>query len=232
MITSHTHRAIFVHIPKTAGTSVTALIEPQLRWNDLVLGGTTFGEQINLAYKQRFGISKHAWARNIRSVVGEDIWARYFTFAIVRRPYTRIASFYAWTRIMVNRAATDSPVWSWPATDAFLQSKSFSEFIRHEKFLTSISGQPQADWVCDETASCIVDFVGRCEHLEETVKTITMQIGLTAGPLGVQNTSTADHPVGSCCNARMITISSAIFIGAILICSAMILTLGFEQNIW
>ena len=97
---------------------------------------------------------------------------------------------------MVNRAATDSPVWSWPATDAFLQSKSFSEFIRHEKFLTSISGQPQADWVCDETASCIVDFVGRCEHLEETVKTITMQIGLTAGPLGVQNTSTADHPVG------------------------------------
>ena len=49
MIISHTHRAIFVHIPKTAGTSITALIEPALRWNDLVLGGTTFGERIQAA---------------------------------------------------------------------------------------------------------------------------------------------------------------------------------------
>jgi hypothetical protein len=37
MIISHTHRAIFVHIPKTAGTSISALFEPHLRWNDLVI---------------------------------------------------------------------------------------------------------------------------------------------------------------------------------------------------
>ena len=74
MIISNTHRAIFVHVPKTAGTSITSLLAPALRWNDLVLGGTTFGERIQAAYKERFGLFKHARARDIRQVVGEEVW--------------------------------------------------------------------------------------------------------------------------------------------------------------
>lgn len=195
MIISHTHRAIFVHIPKTAGTSITALIDPHLRWNDLVLGGTAFGERIQPAYQERFGLSKHMRARDIRRVVGEEMWADYFSFAIVRHPYTRIISFYNWKRAAVSRAAADSPLWSWPATEAFQQSRSFSEFIRHEKFLTSRAGQPQADWVCDDDERCLVDFVGRFEQLGATIDTIAARLGLASTDLGVHNASAADRPL-------------------------------------
>ena len=39
MIISHTHRLIFVHIQKTAGTSVTVALDPFMGWNDIILGG-------------------------------------------------------------------------------------------------------------------------------------------------------------------------------------------------
>jgi hypothetical protein len=40
MIVSHTHKFIFVHINKCAGTSVTKALLPYLGENDLVLGFT------------------------------------------------------------------------------------------------------------------------------------------------------------------------------------------------
>ena len=195
MIISHTHRAIFVHIPKTAGTSITNLIEPVLQWNDLVLGGTEFGERLQEAYRKRFGLSKHMLARDIRRVVGDDIWADFFKFAIVRHPYTRLVSFYNWKRGAVSRAAPDSPVWSWPATEAFRQSSSFGEFIRHEKFIASRASWPQADWVCDEAGRCIVDFVGRFEDLGTAIQTVANRLGLPSGDLGVHNPSESDRPL-------------------------------------
>ena len=194
MIISNTHRAIFVHVPKTAGTSITSLLAPALRWNDLVLGGTTFGERIQAAYKERFGLSKHARARDIRQVVGEEVWSGYFSFAIVRHPYARVVSFYNWKRGAVSRAAADAPVWSWTATEAFVQSRSFSEFIRHEKFLASVATQPQAEWLCDDDGRCIVDFVGRFENLQAAADTITARLGLPPAPLGMHNRSEYDRP--------------------------------------
>lgn len=194
MFISNTHRAIFIHVPKTAGTSITNLVEPEFRWNDVVLGGSTFGERIQLAYRDRFGLYKHSSALAIRNVVGEELWSSYFTFAMVRHPYTRVASFYNWKRGAVNRAAPDSPVWKWPATEAFLQSRNFSEFIRHERFLASPAGRPQADWVCDENGRCIVDFVGRYEELPTCIETIAARLGLGSTSLGVHNRSEPDGP--------------------------------------
>lgn len=196
MIISNTHRAIFVHVPKTAGTSITALFEPALRWNDLVLGGTAFGERLEAAYKERFGLNKHMWARDIRRVVGHEVWTTSYTFAIVRHPYQRLVSFYNWQKAAVSRAAEDSPIWSWPATEAYRRSGSFSEFIRHETFLAARVGKPQAEWVCDEQGHCIVDFVGRFEQLEAAIDTIATRLGLASVRLGMHNASGAECPPG------------------------------------
>ena len=194
MFISNTHRAIFVHIPKTAGTSITNLVEPELRWNDVVLGGSTFGERVQLAYRDRFGLFKHSPARAIRNVIGEELWKAYFTFAVVRHPYTRIASFYNWTRDAVERASPDAQVWKWPATEAFLKTGSFSEFIRHEQFRSSRAGKPQVDWVCDDDGRCILDLVGRFEELPACIETIASRLGLGPVRLGRHNESSSDEP--------------------------------------
>lgn len=195
MIISNTHRAIFVHIPKTAGTSITNLIEPALRWNDLVLGGTTFGERIQAAYQERFGLSKHMRARDIRRVVGEELWANSFTFAIVRHPYARVASFYAWLRRALRCAPDDAPIRSWPHAQACLETGTVSEFIRHRKFLDSpLASAPQADWVCAEDGRCIVEFVGRFENLPESVSTIASRLGLGTARLERLNATAGESP--------------------------------------
>lgn len=197
MIISHTHRCIFIHVPKTAGTTIAGLFEPALRWNDLVLGGTGFGERINAAYRERFGLFKHARARDVRAVVGEAMWDDSFSFAFVRHPYDRLASFYAWQRDAVGRAAPDAPVWSWPATRAYLRTGSFSAFIRDELFLESLAGQPQAEWVCDDAGRCIVDFIGRFEALAAGIATVAARTGLPAGPVEVRNRSPHERPPGT-----------------------------------
>lgn len=40
MIVNHTHKFIFVHVPKSAGTSVTQMFSEYSSYRDLEVGGT------------------------------------------------------------------------------------------------------------------------------------------------------------------------------------------------
>jgi len=195
MIISNSHNFIFVHILKTAGTSICAALDPTLRWNDVILGGTVFGEQVNGPYKDRFGLLKHATARQIRAVVGEDVWASFFTFAVVRHPYTRMVSFYTWLEKSIQKAGPEAAIWTWPSTKGFVESKTFSEFIRNEKFLHAMASHPQGDWVCDDQGRCIVDYVGRFEDLSSVRAMISDRIGVDLVPLARHNPSAGPKPL-------------------------------------
>ena len=64
----HNIKAIFIHIPKTAGTSI-----------ERTLGNTQFGG--------------HSYAKTIKKKYPEE-WNNYYKFTIVRDPFTRFASAY------------------------------------------------------------------------------------------------------------------------------------------
>jgi hypothetical protein len=190
MIISNSHKFIFVHVMKTAGTSVSAAIDPYLRWNDVAIGGTRFGEQIQPAFRERFGLHKHSTASEIRAVVGGDVWSSYFTFTVVRHPYDRIVSLYTWLHKTLRNARPDATEWSWPVATAFRESSSFSGFIRHEQFRQSLGGRPQVEWTCDDDGHCIVDFVGRFEDLDAARTTISNRSGVNLEPFARHNAST------------------------------------------
>lgn len=195
MIISNSHEFIFVHVLKTGGTTVCAALEPFLRWNDLILGGTAFGERLNGPYRERFGLRKHSTAREIRAVVGDETWTRYFTFAFVRHPYARTVSFYAWLANAVRRNPDPAaPVWSWPSTQAFVESRDFPEFIRHAKFLETEAARPQFESICGDAGRCIVDFTGRLEDLDAGMRTVSDRLGLVIKPLGRLNSSSDERP--------------------------------------
>jgi hypothetical protein len=78
MLVSHRARAIFVHIQKTAGSS----IEAALRDHDPEAGPHLVGGR------------RHVHAVELRDVVGPDVWGRYFKFAFVRNPWDRLLSWY------------------------------------------------------------------------------------------------------------------------------------------
>ena len=74
MIVNHSHKFIFVHVPKAAGTSVSELFSKFSAYSDLEVGGTELGVALQKAYKRRFGLSKHSTAEVIRAIVGEETW--------------------------------------------------------------------------------------------------------------------------------------------------------------
>ena len=94
MIIFNSKKIIFFHIPKCAGTSITNLLDDALLWNDLVIGGTPYGEYLQDTWSSKFGIYKHTSPSELKSVIGQKAYKSYKKFVISRNPLTRFFSAY------------------------------------------------------------------------------------------------------------------------------------------
>jgi hypothetical protein len=197
MIISNGKRFIFVHIPKTGGTSITQAIAPSLRWNDVICGGTAYGEKIGPPYEAQFGLWKHSLAGQIKAVVGDEVWADYFTFGFVREPYGRMRSLYTYTEGLVRsyglqrhlwRLRSDKAPWNWAFIRAYLGSNGFSEFIRHPLLESTSVARPMSDYLTED-GRIIVDFVGKMENMTSDFGQVAARIGAHDLELGQANRS-------------------------------------------
>jgi tetratricopeptide (TPR) repeat protein len=168
-IINNTHRFIFVHIPKCGGTSITRMFSHLNRYNDLELGGTPYGEVLENIFSQRYGFGKHSRGPQIRSVVGDDLWQRYYKFATVRNPFSRAISTYSYMKenehhykdmqhVSDFNAFVASGLWDLPGESRMLQ--------------------PQAEWLIDADGSMVVDDIFHLETLAEHLPAIARRIGL------------------------------------------------------
>ena len=123
MIINHTYRFIFLHVPKTAGTSVTRWLSTLTGWNDIELGGTHYGEEIQAIYGRRFKLHKHSPAAQVRAIIGEPTWSAYYKFAVVRDPFDRLVSTYQFYR-----------EWEHPAVAPVKAMSNFEEFLYSDFF--------------------------------------------------------------------------------------------------
>lgn len=114
MIISHKHKFIFIKCGKVAGTSIEIALRPFLGKEDIVTPVVDHDE----AYAKENGIPgpqnyknidhynqrvkrgsrgiyyEHAWAYEIRGIVGSKIWNNYYKFAIERDPREKALSTY------------------------------------------------------------------------------------------------------------------------------------------
>lgn len=168
MIVNHSHRFIFVHVPKAAGTSVSELFSKFSAYSDLEVGGTELGEALQNAYKRRFRLTKHSTAQEIRAVVGDETWKGYYSFAFVRDPYARAQStFHFMKRWHGNKDMKQL---------AFMEEfKDFRSFVMSEIFEKQTAHRllwPQTRWLMDAEGRRMVDFIGRLESLDEDIHTV------------------------------------------------------------
>lgn len=202
MIVSNSNKYIFVHITKAAGTSIKSMLGDSLEWNDVVLGKTKKGEHFNQLYCNAYKLDKHSYAADIRKVVGEEIWGNYFTFSFVRNPYARIVSLYSFIENMINARGIEKyfrnlqiyknrrhEMWQWPVTQAVLETRNFSEFIRNKNFLKARGAQPQVSWILDDRGECIIDYIGKVECLNENYRDVTNKIGIENSDIEKKNVS-------------------------------------------
>lgn len=176
-VISNSRRFIFVHIPKTGGSSVTYHLTTLTRWNDIEIGCTPFGKAMLRFFRDRFGIGKHATAAQIRGIVGEKIWTKYRTFAVVRNPYQRVVSSY---NFMKNwNAGGGAP----KETDIIRDFDTFESFVLGDYWRSGgFEGifLPQSHWVTEpgKPRSIIVDEVLKLEDLLDDCSALNAMLGL------------------------------------------------------
>jgi len=183
---SHAHRTIFVHIPKTAGTSVEAVLGMHGDKHDIGIR-PYFNQEVD--HEHLYGRDlQHLTAAELRNLLRRDgVFDRYFKFSIVRNPWDRVVSVLAWS----------DQKW---AKGEQLSMVEFDTAVRklHGLFVASREAgrrmpvpphlRPQSSFVLDESRESLVDFIARYERLSPDWNLICERLGIsTALPLRMRS---------------------------------------------
>ena len=162
---SHKHKFIFVHINKTGGTSIEALLKK---------------------YSNKF--KQH---QSIIDLNKEASSNDYFKFTFVRNSWDRFLSLYKY-RIKTNQTNLGKNSVSFKEWANHIYNKNPNYYnIPNKMKLLMLSDQ--LDWITDVTGSVDMDFIGRFENLQEDFSTICDRIGIPRQKLPHKNKSEHKH---------------------------------------
>jgi len=150
MVWCHERKIIFVHIPKTAGSSI-----------ENALGLWRSGCENGYGYKDIDGrpvALQHLLPDGIRKIIGEEAFSRYTKFTVCRNPYNRIVSEYHW-RVCNKIGRVRS-------FDGFLDEV---ENVIKNNLYNKVSDHfiPQSDFIYDSEGNQVVDHLFRFEKLDK-----------------------------------------------------------------
>ncbi len=170
MIISHGRRFIFVHIPKTGGTSMALALEARAMKDDIMLGDTP------KALKRRKHVQdveshgrlwKHSTLADIDGLVSEQDLDNLFCFTLVRNPWDRLVSYYHWLR---------TQRFEHPARHLAAQL-SFADFVCHPTVANSFRHTPARSYMTDVRGIHRCNAYIRIEHLEEDLRPVEEFLG-------------------------------------------------------
>jgi len=171
MPVSHEYGCLYVHIPKTAGTSIETALQMRGERNaehrDLLYGPI-------LSWRLRWRrlqtqYLQHLTFAEIRKVAPEIAKKGYFSFAFVRNPWARMVSVYHSPDPNMVRLARRQGV--------ELTGLSFGDFVARTRTLSHAHMRSQWEYVCDRDGVIRVDFLGRFERLNEDFAEVCERLG-------------------------------------------------------
>ncbi len=159
---SHKYRVIFIHIPKTAGTSIEKQLGHFTEFRPGVQDHRTIYEiEKSLGKKYYFLMP---WKKH--SGLTRRQFQRYFKFTFVRNSWSRAYSWYK--NVMYDELHQRNLGITLPCS--------------FKRFLTDYGEQwalrSQLDWIINEQGEIVMDFVGRFERLQEDFNHVCDVIGL------------------------------------------------------
>jgi hypothetical protein len=163
---SHGHKFVFVHIYKTAGTSIRSALSDAA--DRLTLKQRVVNKLCRFLHREEIfklppQLWKHAGALEYRSFLKED-WSQYFKFAVVRNPFDWQVSIYEYIRQTPSHHL-----------HRFCNTVSFLAYLQSQ---VSEAMRPQTYFLYDENGLCYVDMIIRFESLIEDFPKVLSQIGL------------------------------------------------------
>lgn len=151
---------IFIHITKTAGTS----IRKAFNFN---------------RPNRKEGLRKHYHAREAINLLGTHVWNQAFTFTFVRNPWDRFFSFYRYKKSkQQTMTSPNDPIKiddfrTW----AFGTFKTNYDQLKPQQLKNFA---PQADWVQYEDGTSAIDYVGRYEELQSSFEYLCKRVNIDA----------------------------------------------------
>lgn len=155
---NHKHKFVFIHIPKTGGTSIESVFIDNANIEDVA--------------------GKH----NMVSDISSEFLKKYFTFTFVRNPWDRMVSYYKF-RIkrsfdMYNHGD------SFKEWIRFLCS---DEVQKIKAYPFNLAIKSQYEFLVSKSNEISVDYIGKFENLQEDFDTICDKIGISRQELPYVN---------------------------------------------
>jgi len=185
MLVSNSAKFVFVHVQKTAGLSMEAVLRqnfPDARsWH-----------------------GRHGHASDGIREIGLERWQAHYSFAFVRNPWDRLVSWYS----MIERERQNLP-WYRRWRKAPFNTQLWNEVVRKatnfEEFIERCTDEVfdrgsrksfafnQIDYLSAPDGRLAVDFVGRFETLASDFEHVAKRLGLDAASLPKRNVSHHKH---------------------------------------
>ena len=181
MILSLGRKYVFVHIPKTGGTSLALALEARAMKDDIMLGDTPKARKRRHRVKDtrtRGRLWKHSTLGDIDGLVPDAVLDGLFAFTLVRNPWDRAVSYYHW--LLTQR-------FDHPAV-RLAQRLDFADFIADPGTLRSFQRTPAASYMRRANGQQQCDAYIRVEHFEQDRAALVAHLGF-AIDLPVANAS-------------------------------------------
>jgi hypothetical protein len=165
-IVSVSHGFIFVHVPKTAGTSLKRYLRPFEREGDVHI------EVAREAVRANFALRKHCSVAEIRKQLGEERFSSMFKFSAVRNPFDRALSTFLFLKFNFR---------DWDSSEQMDTFETFESFATSELIGRSGPGRiflPQSSWLTDNDGKLATDALIRMESLDADMSLILKRLGL------------------------------------------------------
>ncbi|WP_176250474.1 sulfotransferase family 2 domain-containing protein [Sulfitobacter sp. HGT1] len=181
MIISRGRNYIFVHIPKTGGTSMALALEARAMKDDIMLGDTPKAVKRRKRMKNvpaAGRLWKHSTLADIEGVVTRDEIAQMFCFALVRNPWDRVVSYYHWLRDQ----SFDHPM------VRLAQQTGFADFLVTPALQDSLTNAPYGSYLQDGARVDRANLFIRLEHFAQDAEPLFDHLGFRV-ELPVENAS-------------------------------------------
>lgn len=170
MIISRGRSYIFVHIPKTGGTSMALALEARAMKDDIMLGDTPKAVKRRRrlkGVKASGRLWKHAGLSDIDGLLSPEEIAAMFTFTLVRNPWDRMVSYYHWLRTQrFDHAAVH-----------LARAQSFEGFLRDPATQAAQRQWPASRYMSDITGTERCKSYIRLEHFEQDAGALISHLG-------------------------------------------------------
>jgi hypothetical protein len=159
MVICHEKKCIFIHIPKTAGTSIEQFLKEK---------GKNNIEYIGVRNNRSL---QHLTAFELKRELG-PIFTNYYKFSIIRNPYNRLLSEYYWTPLNIGYKAGETKADFITHVANIVKNKLYFNNIYNDHFI------PQYLFLYGNGKNILVDNVFKYEDLDESIKYLKHKINI------------------------------------------------------